>query len=34
MLDYLKSRADAWKAAGTIAGLTLEEPWPPVKTGP
>jgi cobalt-zinc-cadmium efflux system outer membrane protein len=28
-LEYIKSLGDAWKAAATLAGLTLEEPWPP-----
>jgi cobalt-zinc-cadmium efflux system outer membrane protein len=28
-LDYIKSLGEAWKAAAALAGLTLEENWPP-----
>jgi cobalt-zinc-cadmium efflux system outer membrane protein len=27
-LEYVKSRGEAWRAASTISGLTLEEQWP------
>lgn len=33
-LEYVKSLGDAWKAAAAIAGLTLEEPWPPTLAEP
>lgn len=26
--EYVKSQVDAWKAAATLSGLLLEEPWP------
>ena len=29
-LEYLRLLGDAWKAASTLSGLTLEENWPPV----
>jgi cobalt-zinc-cadmium efflux system outer membrane protein len=29
-LEALKARAEAWKAASTLSGLTLEETWPPI----
>lgn len=28
-LEYIKSLGEAWKAAAALAGLTLEENWPP-----
>jgi cobalt-zinc-cadmium efflux system outer membrane protein len=28
-LDHLKALGDAWRAASTLSGLTLEEQWPP-----
>jgi cobalt-zinc-cadmium efflux system outer membrane protein len=31
-LDQARALGDAWRAASTLSGLTLEEPWPP--TGP
>jgi outer membrane protein, heavy metal efflux system len=27
-LEYARARGDAWRAASTLSGLTLEEPWP------
>lgn len=33
-LELVKAYGDAWKAAATIAGLTLEEPWPPISPEP
>jgi cobalt-zinc-cadmium efflux system outer membrane protein len=33
-LELVKSYGDAWKAAAALAGLTLEEPWPPVSPEP
>ncbi len=29
-LERLKSLGDAWKAAATISGLTIEDNWPPI----
>ncbi len=31
-LERLKSLGDAWKAAATISGLTIEDNWPPAPT--
>ena len=31
-LERLKSLGDAWKAAATISGLTIEDNWPPAKS--
>ena len=31
-LERLKSLGDAWKAAATISGLTIEDNWPPTPT--
>jgi cobalt-zinc-cadmium efflux system outer membrane protein len=28
-LDQVRALGDAWRAASTLSGLTLEEPWPP-----
>jgi cobalt-zinc-cadmium efflux system outer membrane protein len=28
-LEYARARGEAWRAASTISGLTLEEAWPP-----
>jgi cobalt-zinc-cadmium efflux system outer membrane protein len=28
-LEYVKSLAEAWRAAGELSGLLLEEQWPP-----
>ena len=33
-LERLKSLGDAWKAAATISGLTIEDNWPPAPTNP
>lgn len=37
-LEYVRALGEAWKAAGAISGLTLEDHWPPVphmpSTGP
>lgn len=33
-LERLKSLGDAWKAAATISGLTIEDNWPPAPTKP
>ena len=33
-LERLKSIGDAWKAAATISGLTIEDNWPPAPTKP
>lgn len=33
-LEQLKSLGDAWKAAATISGLTIEDQWPPAPTNP
>jgi len=29
-LEYVRALGEAWKAAGAISGLTLEDHWPPV----
>jgi cobalt-zinc-cadmium efflux system outer membrane protein len=31
-LEQLRARGDAWRAASTLSGLTLEEQWPPAGT--
>ena len=31
-LDQVRALADAWRAASTLSGLTLEEQWPPKET--
>ncbi|MFM9965394.1 MAG: TolC family protein [Planctomycetaceae bacterium] len=33
-LERLKSLGDAWKAAATISGMTIEDNWPPAPTKP
>ena len=33
-LEQLKSLGDAWKAAATISGLTIEDQWPPAPANP
>ena len=33
-LERLKSLGDAWKAAGTISGMTIEDNWPPAPAKP
>ena len=33
-LERLKSLGDAWKAAATISGLTIEDQWPPAPAKP
>ena len=33
-LERLKSLGDAWKAAATISGLTIEDQWPPAPSKP
>ena len=33
-LERIKSLGDAWKAAATISGLTIEDNWPPAPANP
>jgi cobalt-zinc-cadmium efflux system outer membrane protein len=33
-LEYVRALGEAWRTAGAISGLTLEDHWPPLPHAP